>query len=54
MNFMKLTITIPFTTMNVVATIYSLSSTRFPPFMTEMLELLMIAIITTTNHKTDG
>ena len=50
----KFTITILFTTITEVTSIHSLSYTRFPPFMTGMFELYIIAIITTTNHKTDG
>ena len=51
---MKFTITILFTTITKVTSIYSSSYTRFPPFMTGMLELYIIAIITTTNHKIGG
>ena len=54
MHLTKFTITILFTTITEVTSTHSLSFTRFPPFMTGMLELLIIAIITTTNHKTDG
>ena len=51
---MKFTTKILFTTITKVTSIYSLSFTRFPLFMTGMLELYIIAIITTTNHKVDG
>ena len=51
---MKFTITILLTTITKVTSMYSLSFTRFPLFMTGMLELYIIAIITTTNHKVDG
>ena len=54
MHLTKFTITILFTTITEVTSIHSLSYTRFPPFMTGMFELYIIAIITTTNHKTDG
>ena len=51
---MKFTITILLTTITKVTSIYSLSFTRFPLFMTGMFELHVIAIITTINDKTDG
>ena len=42
MNLMKLTIKLQFRTMIIVTTIYS-----FPPIMTEMLELFIVAVIIT-------
>ena len=54
MHLMQFTITILLTTITKVTSIYSLSFTRFPLFMTGMFELHVIAIITTINDKTDG
>lgn len=51
---MKFNITILFTPITKVTSIYSSSSTRLPLLMTNMLELFIAAIITTTDHKTDG
>ena len=55
MNLMKYTITILFTTMIIVATIYILLCTCLPLFIIEILLLIVIIpIISVRNHNTDG
>ena len=50
---MQFTITILFTAMTIVASIYSLLCTCSPPSIIEILLLVIIPIISVINHNTD-